>query len=111
MLRCLSSWAGVAEAACARLVRRPVGLEGDQIADHPERVAPPLGGRNDALDLVGEEERADPVVLPRRGQRQHRGHLDRQRRPWCAGSPNWVEPDWSTTSISVSSRSSVKVLT
>ncbi len=31
--------------------------------------------------------------------------------PLVSGSPNRVEPDWSTSSMSVSSRSSVNVLT
>ena len=40
----------------------------------------PLAGRHHVLDPVAEEERTDPVLLPRAGQRQHRRHLDRASR-------------------------------
>ena len=62
------------------MVRRPARLEGDQVADDPERVAAALPRRDHPLHLVGEEERADPVVLVRRRERQHRGDLDREPR-------------------------------
>ena len=53
----------------------PDRLEGEQLADEPEHVAAPLGGREMMLDAIGEERRAHPVVVPCRGQGEHRGHL------------------------------------
>ena len=67
------------ERLAARLVRLSARLERDEVADDAERVAPALPRRDDPLDLVGEEQRADAVVVMRRRQREHRGDFDGQR--------------------------------
>ena len=53
----------------------PVRLEGEQIANHPEDMAPPLPGRQYVLDPVGEENQSYAIVVSDGGHRQHRGQL------------------------------------
>ena len=45
-------------------------LEGEQLAEDAEGVAPALPGRNHLLDAIGKEEGADPIVIARGRQRQ-----------------------------------------
>ena len=61
--------------AAARSVPVPRGAKASRSLMSRSDVPPTLGGRQVILDPVGEEERADPVVVARGRQRQHRGHL------------------------------------
>jgi len=58
-------------------VRPPTARpEGDQVADHPERVGTPLGRPDDELHSVREDEGSHAVVVPCGGERQHGGDFD-----------------------------------
>jgi hypothetical protein len=59
----------------AEIGARPGGCKGEQIADDPERLPPPLPRRHVLLDPVGRKHGAHPVVVPRRRQREHRADL------------------------------------
>ncbi len=54
------------------------GPEGEQVADDAERLPPPLPRGHVVLHLVGREDRAHPVVVPRGRQREHGAHLGGQ---------------------------------
>ena len=69
-----------------------LGLERDEVADDPERVPPSLAWRNDVLDLVGEEQRADPVVLEAAASASTAA-ISTESPLLVTGSPNRVDPD------------------
>ncbi len=54
--------------------------ERHEIADHPQGVGPALRGPHDVLRHVGEEQRADAIVVARRRERQHGGDLHGEAR-------------------------------
>ena len=61
---------GAVEVGAAAL-----GAEGEDLADHPPDVAPPLLRRDEQLDAVGEDHQPDPVVALDGGVGEHRRHL------------------------------------
>ena len=87
-------------------------LERQDLADDAQDVLLALLGRHELLDLVGEDDEADAIVVPDRRERQHRRQLGRQTRASaCTREPNRPEADMSTSSSTVISRSSVNSLT
>ena len=53
----------------------PDRLEHEQVADEAQRVAASLARRHDVLDAIGEQHRADAVVVADGRHREHRGEL------------------------------------
>ena len=90
----------------------PCGLEGEDLAHHPQHVLPALLGRDDLLDPVGEEDAARPGRCSR-WRRRRAAPRPRPPSPPSRGpaEPNSSEAETSTSSITVISRSSVKTLT
>ena len=78
MLLCLSSSVGVVQRR-GEIGPAPRRAKRHQVADHPQRVAAALRGRDHPLDLVGEQQRPGPVIGVRGGQGQDRCDLDGQR--------------------------------
>ena len=65
----------------AREVRAaPPWSERHQVANHSQRVSAPFGGPHDVLRHVGEEQRADAVVVPRGSEREDGSDLDGEAR-------------------------------
>ena len=54
--------------------------ERHKVTNDAQRVSPPLGGPHDILGHVGEEQRADAVIVPRGRECQHGGDLDGKAR-------------------------------
>jgi len=54
--------------------------ERHEIADHAQGVGAALRGPHDVLRHVGEEQRADAIVVARRRERQHGGDLHGEAR-------------------------------
>ena len=87
------------------------GLAGQQVAHDAQRVVAAVPRRHVALDAVGEQHRADAVVVRDRREGEHRRELRGESRFSRYCEPNCCEPDTSTTSSTVSSRSSTNFLT
>ena len=75
--RCLRSDAALFSAR-ARSVPRPRGLEVEGVAHDARAWSHALPGRHEPLDAVGEEHRADPVVVRHRREGEQRGELGRE---------------------------------
>ena len=61
--------------ARARFVPRPRRLEVEEVADHAEDVSPPLPRGHVHLDVIGEDQGADAVVVLDGAEGEERGDL------------------------------------
>ena len=85
-------------------------LKGQDLANHAKHMSPAFFRGHVFLNLVGEYDEADLVVVANGGEREHRGEFGGQFVLVWRTLPNWPEALRSTTSMTVSSRSSLNFL-